>query len=33
LAGHGPVRVTETWLFRQDNQFQIRTLAQAQLIQ
>jgi protein TonB len=33
LAGNGSVRVTETWLFRQDNQFQIRTLAQTQLIQ
>ncbi len=30
LVVHGPVRVTETWLFRDDGQFQIRTLASAQ---
>lgn len=28
----GSVRFTETWLFRQDDRFQLRTLAQAQLI-
>jgi len=34
LLGRGTsVRVTETWLFRQDDRFQLRTLAQAQLIQ
>jgi protein TonB len=27
------VRFTETWLFRQDDRFQLRTLAQTQLIQ
>lgn len=33
VAGRGSVRLTETWLFRQDNLFQLRTLAQAQVIQ
>lgn len=34
LLGRGTaVRFTETWLFRQDNRFQLRTLAQTQLIQ
>ncbi len=33
LASRGAVRLTETWLFRQDNLFQLRSLAQAQLIQ
>ena len=34
LLGRGSsVRFTETWLFRQDDRFQLRTLAQAQLIQ
>lgn len=33
LVGRGAVRVTETWLFRQDDRFQLRTLAQTQLIQ
>lgn len=33
LVSRGAVRLTETWLFRQDNLFQLRTLAQAQLIQ
>jgi protein TonB len=28
----GSVRFTETWLFRQDDRFQLRTLAQVQLI-
>lgn len=30
LVAQGPIRVTETWLFRDDGQFQIRTLASAQ---
>lgn len=29
----GSNRFTETWLFRDDNQFQLRTLAQTQIIQ
>jgi protein TonB len=34
LLGRGTsVRFTETWLFRQDDRFQLRTLAQTQLIQ
>jgi len=33
LLGRGAVRLTETWLFRDDNRFQLRTLAQTQLIQ
>lgn len=33
LVSRGAVRLTETWLFRQDNLFQLRTLAQNQLIQ
>lgn len=34
LLGRGSsVRFTETWLFRQDDRFQLRTLAQNQLIQ
>lgn len=33
LLSHGTVRLTETWLFRQDNLFQLRTLAQNQIIQ
>ncbi len=33
LLGRGVVRFTETWLFRDDNRFQLRTLAQTQLIQ
>jgi protein TonB len=34
VLGRGTsVRFTETWLFRQDDRFQLRTLAQAQLIQ
>ena len=33
LGQVGSVRFTETWLFRQDDRFQLRTLAQAQLIQ
>jgi TonB family protein len=33
VAGQGATRFTETWLFRHDNQFQLRTLAQTQLIQ
>ena len=33
LASRGSVKLTETWLFRQDNQFQLRSLAQAQIIQ
>jgi protein TonB len=33
LLGRGTsVRFTETWLFRDDDRFQIRTLAQEQLI-
>lgn len=33
LLGRGSsVRFTETWLFRQDDRFQLRTLAQEQLI-
>lgn len=30
LVAQGPIRVTETWLFRDDGHFQIRTLATAQ---
>jgi protein TonB len=30
LLNYGNVRFTETWLFREDNRFQIRTLAQDQ---
>lgn len=33
MVGRGPVRLTETWLFRDDNLFQLRTLAQTQLLQ
>ena len=33
LLSRGAVRFTETWLFRDDNRFQLRTLAQTQLIQ
>lgn len=33
LASRGPVRFTETWLFRYDNRFQIRTLALPQLFE
>jgi protein TonB len=33
LLGRGAVRYTEPWLFREDNRFQLRTLAQTQLIQ
>lgn len=33
LASRGPIRLTETWLFRHDDRFQLRTLAQTQLIQ
>ena len=33
LLARGSVRFTETWLYRQDNRFQLRTLAQTQLIQ
>jgi protein TonB len=32
LLGRGSVRLVETWLFRDDNRFQLRTLAQTQLI-
>lgn len=32
LRGSSSVRFTETWLFREDDRFQIRTLAQEQLI-
>jgi protein TonB len=30
LVAQGPIRTTETWLFREDGHFQIRTLASAQ---
>lgn len=30
LVAQGPIRTTETWLFRDDGHFQIRTLASAQ---
>jgi len=33
LLGRGAARLTETWLFRGDNRFQLRTLAETQLIQ
>jgi len=34
VLGRGSsIRFTETWLFRQDDRFQLRTLAQAQLIE
>jgi TonB family protein len=33
LLSRGSVRLTETWLFRNDNLFQLRSLAQNQLIQ
>ncbi len=33
LAGRGSIRVTETWLFRADERFQLRTLAETQLIE
>ena len=33
LLGRGAARLTETWLFRGDNRFQLRTLAEMQLIQ
>lgn len=33
LASRGAVRFTETWLFRDDNRFQIRTLALPQLLE
>ena len=33
LGRGSSVRFTETWLFRQDDRFQLRTLAQAQLIE
>lgn len=33
LVAHGPMRVTETWLFRDDGHFQIRTLAMAQVLE
>ncbi len=33
MVSRGAVRLTETWLFRQDNFFQLRSLAQVQLIQ
>lgn len=33
MSSRGAVRLTETWLFRQDNLFQLRSLAQEQLIQ
>jgi protein TonB len=33
LAGRGSVRVAETWLFRADERFQLRTLAETQLIE
>jgi protein TonB len=32
LLNHGSIRFTETWLFRQDDRFQLRTLAQTQLL-
>ncbi|MCU0768081.1 MAG: TonB family protein [Burkholderiaceae bacterium] len=32
LLNHGSVRFTETWLFREDDRFQLRTLAQTQLL-
>jgi protein TonB len=32
LLGGGSVRFTETWLYRDDDRFQLRTLAQEQLI-
>lgn len=33
LAATGSVRLTETWLFRQDNLFQLRSVALEQIIQ
>jgi protein TonB len=33
LLGRGAARLTETWLYRGDNRFQLRTLAEMQLIQ
>lgn len=30
LVAGGPTRLTETWLFRDDGKFQLRTLAQPQ---
>lgn len=33
VVSRGATRFTETWLFRNDNQFQLRTLAQTQIIQ
>jgi protein TonB len=33
LVAHGPMKVTETWLFREDGHFQIRTLAMAQVLE
>ncbi len=32
LLSHGNLRFTETWLFRDDNRFQLRTLALEQLL-
>jgi protein TonB len=32
LVSRGPLRFTETWLFRHDNRFQLRTLALPQLL-
>lgn len=33
LAGRGSIRIAETWLFRADERFQLRTLAETQLIE
>lgn len=33
LLSRGVVRITETWLFRADNRFQLRTLAQTQRLE